>query len=256
MIRNMHPVSIALRGGVQKLLGAALIAAAAAPAQAGVLTFEDGYGAVGGMDGSADSWNYEAYRESGYAVGFFSNVVGGEGSLVGQFINGDDSSCDTSSMACPANKSGTYYAALNDSYMDIRFEAGAGFKIKSFDASFVGSSPSLASYPNPPGLIRIQAFRANGTYLLQDYWLNGPAANGFQLNHFVASGEFANTAFVEALVFGFSCNSAGSCSAFNSDKGQFAIDNVTTSDVPEPATAATIGLGLLGLAAARRRRKA
>jgi hypothetical protein len=250
MIRNSH---------LQKLLGAALFAAAAAaaPAHAGVITFEDGYGPVGGMDSSnPDSWTYDAYREAGYAIGFYSNVPGGEGSLVGSFIDGDVDSCDTSSMACPANKSGKYYAALNDSYMDIVFEAGAGFKLKSFDASFVGSSPSLASYPNPPGLIRVQGFRANGTYLTQDFWLNGPTASGFQLNHFDAAGAFANEIFVEALVFGYSCDTAGSCKAFQTNKGQFAIDNIAMTDVPEPATAAIVGLGLLGLGAARRRRKA
>jgi hypothetical protein len=250
MIRNSQ---------LHKLLGAALFAAAAAaaPAHAGVITFEDGYGPTGGMiDGDAESWNNEAYREAGYGIGFFSNVVGGEGSSVGMFMDGSDFTCDTSSMACPPNKTGTYYAALNDSYIDIRFEAGAGFMLKSFDASFVGGNPSLASYPNPPGLIRVLGIRADGVALSQDYWLNGPTASGFQLNHFDSAGDFANTVFVEALVYGYGCDNSGSCKAFQTDKGQFAIDNIAMSDVPEPATAAIVGLGLLGLGAARRRRKA
>ena len=242
MIRNSH---------LSKLLGTALIgaAAAAAPAHAGVITFDGDY--VGPM-GGGESWN-----EAGYSIGLWANVAdGGVGTLVGSIIDGNDSTCDTSSMACPANKYGNYYAALNDSYMDITFQAGPGFLLKSFDASFVGSSPSLSSYPNPPGLIRVQAFRANGTYLTQDFWLNGPTASGFELNHFETTGDFANTMFVEALVFGYSCNTAGNCSAFSTNKGQFAIDNIAMTDVPEPATAAIVGLGLLGLGAARRRRKA
>jgi hypothetical protein len=243
---------------LHKLLGAALFAAAAAaaPAHAGVITFDNGYGPVGGMDSSnPDSWTYDAYREAGYGIGFYSNVPGGEGSSVGMFVDGSDFTCD-SGMACPPNKTGTYYAALNDSYMDIMYEAGAGFMLKSFDASFVGGNPSLASYPNPPGLIRVQAFRANGSYLTQDFWLNGPTASGFQLDHFETTGDFANTVFVEALVFGFACDTTGNCKAFQTDKGQFAIDNIAMTDVPEPATAAIVGLGLLGLGAARRRRKA
>jgi hypothetical protein len=248
MIRKLHPVVPAASRGFHKLLGAALVAAAAAaaPAHAGVIDFE-GYA---GMVGGGEEWD-----QAGYSVGFYANTAdGGVGTLVGQFIDGNDSSCDTQSMACPANTSGTYYAALNDSYLDIMFNNGPGFQIKSFDASFVGGSPSLNSYPNPPGLIRVQAFTATGGYLIQDYWLNGPTPTGFRLDHFNATGAFANTTFVEALVFGYSCNTSGNCSAFSSDKGQFAIDNITLNDVPEPATAAIVGLGLLGLGAARRRR--
>lgn len=242
MIRTSH---------LSKLLGTALVAAAAAaaPAHAGVITFDGDY--VGPM-GGGESWN-----EAGYSIGLWANVPdGGVGTLVGSIIDGDASTCDTSSMACPANKYGSYYAALNDSYMDIVFTAGPGFMLKSFDASFVGSSPSLSSYPNPPGLIRVQGIKADGNYLTQDYWLNGPTATGFQLDHFQTSGAFANTMFVEALVFGYACNTSGSCSAFSTNRGQFAIDNIAMTDVPEPATAAIVGLGLLGLGAARRRRKA
>lgn len=233
-----------------KLLGAAMFAAAAAaaPAQAGVITFEGYAGAMGGG---------EAWNEAGYSIGLWANVAdGGVGTLVGSIIDGDESTCDTSSMACPANKYGNYYAALNDSYMDITFSAGAGFLLKSFDASFVGSSPALNSYPNPPGLIRVVGYRADGGSLTQDFWLNGPTAAGFQLDHFDTTGAFANTMFVEALVFGYACDTGGSCKAFQTNKGQFAIDNIAMTDVPEPATAAIVGLGLLGLGAARRRRKA
>jgi hypothetical protein len=248
MIRKLHPALPVAPRGFHKLLGAALVAAAAAaaPAQAGVIDFEGYAGVVGGG---------EVWEQSGYSVGFYANTAdGGVGTLVGQFIDGNDSSCDTQSMACPANSSGTYYGALNDSYLDMMFTAGAGFQLKSFDASFIGGSSSLSSYPNTPGLIRVQAFRANGSYLTQDFWLNGPTPTGFKLNHFNTTGAFANTTFVEAIVFGYSCNSAGNCNAFSTDKGQFAIDNITTTDVPEPATAAIVGLGLLGLGAARRRR--
>jgi len=243
MIRNSH---------LSKLLGATLFAAAAAaaPAHAGVITFEAYAGPVGGT---------EVWQEDGYNVGFYANVAGGgAGYLVGQFLDGDVSSCDTSSMACPPNPTGTYYAALNDSYIDIWNQNNIpGFKVNSFDASFVGSSPVLNSYPAVPAVLRLQGILSDGSYLLQDFALNGATPSGFQFGHFNTTGAFASTTFVELLAFGLVCNATGSsCTAFNTNRAQFAIDNISLTEVPEPATAAIVGLGLLGLGAARRRRKA
>jgi len=232
-----------------KLFGATLGALAiAAPAQAAVITFEDYIGPVGGT---------EYWQEAGFDVGFFANVPGGgEGYLVGSFIDGTDPTACVS-MACPVGHDSTYYASLNDSYIDITASTtGQRFKIKSFDASFIGATPALGSYPAIAGLLRVQGIRANGTSVIQDFLLDGPRAAGFTFGHYNTPAAFANIELVEALVFGFVCNSGGSCSAFNSNQGQFGIDNIELVKVPEPGTTLIIGAGLLGLIASARRRKA
>lgn len=248
MIRNTSPLFPAARQGALKLAAAIAAAAAlAAPAQADTIGFEGYLGAVGGT---------EVWQEGNYNIGFYANVAdGGEGTLVGQFIDGIESSCDSSSMACPVGHAGTYYGALNDSYIDIWAQDATTFRVAAFDAAFIGSSPNLTSYPAVPALVRLQGILADGSYLLQDFALTGATAAGFGFGRFETTGAFAQTDFVEVLAFGLVCNTQGSCSGFNSNRAQFGIDNIELNAVPEPGTVAMLGLGLAGLAAARRRRK-
>lgn len=243
-------IPAAARAALSKLLGAALVSAAAviAPAQAGIIDFEGQFGPVSGA---------ESLQQGDYTLAFYANTAdGGIGSLVGSYIDGSDPSACVG-MACPVNNPSTYYAALNDGYIDLFSSSSSGlFSIKSFDASFIGGSPILSSYPVTSGLLRIQAFQADGTYMLADFALGGPGVDGFEFGHFLTPAAFANTAFVEALLFGFVCNSAGNCSAFSSDRAQFGLDNLELVAVPEPSSQLMVGLGLLGMIACVRRRQA
>lgn len=220
-------------------LGAALLAA---PVQAATIEFETGYGMIFGGG--------ESYEENGYKL-VFEDYSGELGSAVGAIIDATDPfSC--MDMACPVGNPGQYYGALNDSIIWLSSVTDkAVFKIKSFDASFIGANSDLGSYPTISGLLRIQGWRADGSSLTQDFLLDGPTSGGFDFGSFTSPSLFGNTELVQAAFFGFTCNSGGSCSAFSSNRGQFAIDNITL--VPEPATGLMLGLGLLGLAAMRRR---
>ncbi len=235
---------------MKKLLCASLIAAtglAAGSAQAGVIDFEGYFGPATHSD---------FISQSGYNIGFFSNVVGaiaGE-DFVGSFLDGADvQSC--TGAACPVNNPSTYYGALNDSYMQIMASTQrARFSINSFDASFIGGSPVLSSYPAVSGLLRIQGFRADGTSAIETYQLAGPSAAGFNFGSFNTSDAFSSQRFTAAVFFGFTCNTAGNCSAFSSNRGQFGIDNINLTEVPEPASFALFGLGMAGVALVRRRK--
>jgi hypothetical protein len=254
MIRKLLPAVPAAPRGVHKLLGAALVAAAAAaaPAHASVITFE---GALAQEDLFGGVAGGSLWQEAGFDAYLFANVPGdGAGSLVGMFFDNDVASCDSSTMACPVNNTGTYYGALNDGLIDLTRRDGHWFSLKSFDASFIGGSANLSSYPSVSGLLRVQGWTSTGASAYQDFLLDGPTAGGFTFGHYNVPTAFANMHFVEAAVFGFTCNTSGNCNAFTTNRGQFAIDNIDTN-VPEPGTAAMVGLGLMGLLGALRRRQ-
>lgn len=249
MTRKSHMASSSFSSTFAKLAGAAVAAAAfAAPAQAGSIGFNADYSIP---FGSGDTWT-----EAGYKLTFEAYDASAVGSAVGSLIDSSDP-YPCVDMACPVGGDGMYYGALNDSIVWIESATrGAQFRFDSLDASFIGAFASLGNYPIISGLLRVQAWTADGNYVLQDLLLDGPGATGFQWGTYNFGGAFASTSFVQAALFGFVCDSTGSCDAFGTNQGQFAIDNINLAEVPEPMSAALFGLGALGLAAAARRRKA
>lgn len=237
-----------------KFAGAALAAAAfAAPAQAAVIGFDTGY--------SLPVVHGDAWVESGYQLLFDANKQGADSNTaVGSIIDGTDP-WPCADMACPISGDGSYYAAFNDSVVWLSsVTAGAQFQLKSLDASFIGAYPALGSYPALSGILRMLAFRADETYETIDLPLFGPGSTGFQFDTYDLLEPYASMNFVEIAMFGMVCNASQFCTGFTTNQGQFAIDNIVVAEesgeVPEPATAAIFGLGLMGLIAAARRRKA
>jgi len=255
MTRKSHPALPSFGKSLSALAGLTLAAAAfAAPAQATTITFEGGAGAAYGSG--------ESYSEGGYRFGFwspFDNTDTGDGSLVGVNIDGADPSW-CASMACPTGTSGSYYGAMNDSSVSIISETGNPFQLQGFDASFIGYNPELNSYMDTVGLVLVLGLTATGDLLQEEFWLDGPGASGFGFQNF-ATSVLAGQSFVEMLMFGYACGTDLICRAEETNKAQFAIDNLVlvadgAADVPEPATGLLLGIGLMGLLARARRRTA
>ncbi|PHV17177.1 PEP-CTERM sorting domain-containing protein [Janthinobacterium sp. BJB303] len=228
--------------------GAAILALSAAwapAAVADVINFDNLDSQFVGHGGSLEFYNF--------LLTGASNVPGASyGDLVGAVFDGTDpAACG---MACPTNNTSNYYASLNDGVVYLNpAHYGGSVSLKGFDASFIGYAQGV-SYPAVAGLLRVQGFYADGSSLYETYQLGGPVGGNFQFQHYNTSANFGSQQFASLAFFGFTCNTAGSCSAFSSNKGQFALDNIVAT-VPEPSTYAMMLLGLAGIGFAARRRQ-
>ena len=195
----------------------------------------------------------------GYTAGFYSSADDAlAGDAVGAIIDGTDSVASCGFLQCPAS-SGNYATVINDGYLELTSTTpGATFGVKSFDASFLGSN--AYDYPPTPGFLRVQGFNADNSTVWEDYAFYAPGGQGFEFGSYTSSPLFSNAQFTSLYFFAFVCDANGDCSAFDTGRGQFAIDNITLTSsvaapVPEPSTWLMMGAGLLGVVGAARRRK-
>ena len=201
----------------------------------------------------------DEFYQGNFYVYTFSNVAGAAQGvdLVGALVNGSDlSTCF--SVTCPTNNASTFYTSLNDGVLALGRVDNQSFSVNSFDASFLGGS-DIGSLPAVSGLLRLQGFTAAGASLTQTYQLAGPSNGALSFASYATTGSFATTQFQVVYAFGFACDTAGSCSAFSTNRGQFALDNIqltSVTAVPEPETWALMLFGLVGVGALSRRQRA
>lgn len=178
------------------------------------------------------------------------DVNGGTG-LIAQLSNGLDSgSCVNN--ACPSGNSSNFLSVFNDGLVHIGNFAG-NLVFSSIDAAYI-ATPGNAT--GSTVYLVLEADRNDGTYAAFYYPLLGTGA--FQTitsstvgNRLGGTGTLTSGTVTDMFIYSYFCTT--SCSAFKTDLGQFALDNI--SFVPEPASLllTALGLGAAGVVTRRRR---
>jgi len=181
----------------------------------------------------------------------FSNAPGAmAGDLVGAIVDGTDlSTC--SGVACPSNNPTNFMGMLNDGVVVFGAQDGFTFSVKNLDASFIGNGDPL---PATPGYLALQGVRG-GSSLTAYFALTGPDANGKLGFSNISTGDFGSFEFDYVYAFAYACRDS-SCTAFGTDRAQFALDNIQIEHVPEPASLALFAIAGLAASRATRRRAA
>ena len=236
---------------IRKSLVVAAVVLGAANAQATVITFDDlaesGFASTMPLLGHNDE-----FYQSGFWLSTHSNQPEAlPGDLVGAIVDGADVANTCFSVLCPSNNASHFFTSLNDGYFALGLLNNQSFSITGFDASFVAALGDLV--PDTSLILSVIGNKAdNSGVLVNDFALNGLEGGELNFNAYLTDSVFANTQFNYALFYGFACNNTDdTCTAFNSDKAQFALDNLSVS-VPESSAFLLFGLGLAAIFIRRR----
>lgn len=229
---------------LKKVIAAAALSACSV-AQAGVLNFEQDVDSPFLFAG-------DHVRMGEFWIETYGGVY--DYDLVGAIVDGSSGDCMTG--GCPVNNASKYYASLDDSYFYFGMNDDAHFKVNSLQASFMGAGQG--SFPAVSGILVLQGFDQFGVGVggAVQIGLAGPNTKGDFNFASYNLGAFSNNSLSYVRVLGYACDATSGICNRSSNLANFAIDNITTTTVPEPTSIALLGLGVAGLAFARRRRAA
>jgi hypothetical protein len=215
---------------------AALTLAAAMPAQADLVTFED----LGPT----------------FLFGGDSVVSGGMGfTSDGQGFSGVDTVDAFSDAGPPAGASGQFLYMLNSDGMTMAAETPGGFRLNSFSAAFLAPTPGLGGFA--PGTLFVELYDLLGALLateIFDFAIGSPGGDfPFASVTLANGGSLLSSAYFYACAY----QTDESCERGGLLPAQFALDDIDVrfdlNTVAEPGTVLLVATAIGALAIRRRK---
>lgn len=147
----------------------------------------------------------------------------------------------------PSGNATQFYFAANSGSLRVTPLDATPFRLNGFSAAFV---------PLDPPSLQTTVIVAKGTTMadvevVASWSFGSSVTTSFPFTSYAASPAFDNLKRVEF----YACSLVGSliCTQPTLNNGQFAIDNISVTAIPEPGTALLLSLGVLGLGLRARR---